>query len=803
MNIFYKNFLLFGLLTIQFVLQGQEIKVVDSFTKKPLDVVLISQSNSNDYVITNENGLANIEKLNRNQPLILYLLGYKTDTMDWSTLQDNNYLVLLREAIMILEPVVVSTRRWRHSNGNNPQKISRINAKYIQLNNPQTAADMLGKSGEIFIQKSQQGGGSPMIRGFSSNRLLYAIDGIRMNNAIFRSGNLHNVISLDPFSIEQSEILFGPGSVAYGSDAIGGVMSFTTKTPHLHAEKTIHAGFSQRYSSANNELASHGEIEYGNSKWAGLTSVTVNHYGDLRMGSVHERTEYPDSFYVKRTNGVDSIFMNSDPLIQKQTGFNQFHLMQKLRYRPDQFNDLQLGVHYSTTSEFGRYDRLVQTQGNLPRYSEWNYGPQQWFMANLKLSNNKKSWLADESVLRIAYQFFEESRLDRRFRSDIRRNRVENVDALSLNMDFLNSTNNKNQIEFGLESVLNNVQSNGKSINILTREKEDENPRYPNSIWLSNAIFFNISIRLNDKLLLDLGARANHFYSNSDFNTTFYPFPFNSLTTNKIGSSGSLGLLYRPFDLTSLALNISSGFRAPNIDDIAKVFDSTPGNVVVPNENLAPEQALNYEVSLSQIIGRQLRLDFTAYHIHLTNGLVRRDFIFNGMDSILYDGVLSRVQATVNAANINIYGIQGGLEWKLPYHFNLYGRLNIQSGMEELDDGTTSPTRHAPPTYGIIRLSNNLKQFKFQIDYNFSGGFNFDQMPITEIEKPHLYAKDAEGRPFSPQWSSVNLVTRFEVRQNILASISIENILDSQYRPYSSGIAGPGRNFIFSGSIKF
>jgi hemoglobin/transferrin/lactoferrin receptor protein len=80
-----------------------------------------------------------------------------------------------------------------------PFRIEGIDKKEIALHNPQTAADMLANTGAVFIQKSQQGGGSPMIRGFSTNRLIYAVDGVRMNTAIFRGGNIQNVISLDPF----------------------------------------------------------------------------------------------------------------------------------------------------------------------------------------------------------------------------------------------------------------------------------------------------------------------------------------------------------------------------------------------------------------------------------------------------------------------------------------------------------------------------------------------------------------------------------------------------------------------------
>ena len=126
-----------------------------------------------------------------------------------------------------LQEIVISGNRWCQEIDVIPTKITRLNLEQTNAYNPQTAADMLGLSGEVFIQKSQYGGGSPMIRGFSTNRLLYSVDGVRMNSAIFRSGNLQNVISLDPFAIRETEILFGPGAVSYGSDAIGGVMLFS------------------------------------------------------------------------------------------------------------------------------------------------------------------------------------------------------------------------------------------------------------------------------------------------------------------------------------------------------------------------------------------------------------------------------------------------------------------------------------------------------------------------------------------------------------------------------------------------
>ncbi|MBK8826990.1 MAG: Plug domain-containing protein [Saprospiraceae bacterium] len=138
--------------------------------------------------------------------LIFTHTGYKTITCSQLDLIEKLYSLKMETSLHQLDQVVISATRWSQSGRDLPYKVSSLKSKDIAFQNPQNAADMLGFSGKVFIQKSQQGGGSPMIRGFSSNRLLYSIDGIRMNTAIFRSGNIQNVISLDAFATENAEV---------------------------------------------------------------------------------------------------------------------------------------------------------------------------------------------------------------------------------------------------------------------------------------------------------------------------------------------------------------------------------------------------------------------------------------------------------------------------------------------------------------------------------------------------------------------------------------------------------------------
>jgi len=152
-------------------------------------------------------------------------------------------------------------------------------------------------------------------------------------------------------------------------------------------------------------------------------------------------------------------------------------------------------------------------------------------------------------------------------------------------------------------------------------------------------------------------------------------------------------------------MNLSSGFRAPNVDDMGKIFDSEPGAVVIPNPDLKPEYAWNGELGITRVFNGVAKVDLTGYYTLLQNAMVRRDYQLNGQDSIEYDGEMSRVQAIQNAAKAYVYGLQFGLQVKLGAGFGVATQFNYQKGEEELDDGTTSPLRHAAPWFGITHFT--------------------------------------------------------------------------------------------------
>ena len=782
---------------------SQIITVIDIETGVPIELVTINSDAPRVSSITNSKGQANIDEFRDAEKIEFHVFGYTSEIRSYADLQNQGDTVKLKPSSINIDEIVVSASFWDQKSSEVPNKVVSIPPKVVSIHNPQTAADLLSISGKVFVQKSQQGGGSPMIRGFATNRLLYTIDGVRMNTAIFRGGNIQNIISLDPFAIEHTEVLFGPGSVIYGSDAIGGVMSFQTLQPQLSftPKPFITGSAAIRFASANDEKTSHFHISIGGQKWASITSISYNNYGDLKMGS-YGPDEYLRPFYVQRHDSVDVVVKNQDERIQTPSGYTQMNLMQKVRYAPTKNLNIVYGFHYSETSDYDRYDRHIRYKKGLPRYGEWKYGPQVWVMNNVSITHKNHVALYDQLSVRLAQQHFEESRISRDFNKVNRETRIEKVNAYSANLDLV-KTFRKHKILYGAEAVVNEVNSKGIDEDIATGLKVNGPARYPQSLWQSYAAYVSDQLKLNAWATLHTGIRYNQYVLEADFDTTFYPFPFTRANIHNKALTGSIGLVMRRDDNLVVSVNASTAYRSPNVDDIGKVFDSEPGSVTVPNPGLKAEYAYNFDLGIAKVIADLLRIDATGYYTQLKNAMVRRNYQLNGLNSIYYDGELSQVQAIQNAAVANVYGMQAGLTLKLPAGFGLSSDFNFQKGEEELDDGTTSPSRHAAPCFGTTRLTYGYNKVNIKFYAVYSGKKSFGQLPEEEKGKDYMYAIDADGNPYSPAWYTLNFKALYQLNEQFSISAGVENITDQRYRPYSSGIVAPGRNFIMSARANF
>lgn len=773
---------------------AQRVVVKDSLSGDPLSGVIIYNESRSTFTTTDGGGRAELDRFNPKEVLIFRHMGHGLLMRLKSTIKRRETILLSTQSEG-LDEIVISASRFADVARKIPVHIRKIGSQEIQLFQPQTAADLLQRSGAVFVQKSQLGGGSPMIRGFATNRVLITVDGIRMNNAIFRGGNIQNVISIDPFALDRAEVLYGPGTVISGSDAIGGVMNFYTRTleePEL-TDKTLHqTDYALRSATASSERTVHVSHKVVSPKISALISVSRMSLGDLDMGK-NGPEEYLRTFYVTTASGVDQVIQNPNPRRQVSSGFDSYHFLAKAKHRISKTFDQQLGIFYNTTSDFARYDRLIQTRDGLPRAAEWYYGPQQWFMAYYKLNHEAEKSRHQWSS---AYQRFNESRFDRGFQLPYLNEASESVDVINLSFDGERIFSEKSLLRYGIALDLNRIGSNAAMLDPESNTRTPIVSRYPDgAAWNAAAAYLALQQEISQRLVFNGGMRLNRIQSTIDFSKNPFTDLFGLQETDVTALTYSAGLNYDHSREWHFRLNASSAFREPNIDDLAKVFDSEPGSVVVPNPDLDPERAFSTEIGIRRRWKRRLWLDTSFFHSVLNDALIRRPFTYSEASTIEYRGASSEVLAIQNGSNARVYGAEISLYGSISRQFSAWALANFTRGIETDDQGLESYMRHAPPFFGRFQMRYLNGKFSALAGVDVNGAIPYERLALSERSKAFMYALDPEGNPFSPSWHSLNLRFNYELRK-WQAFMAVENITNQRYRPYSSGIAGPGRQLV-------
>ncbi len=789
---------LFFLVAFSFPVVAQKVKVVDKNMQYPIYNVAVINSETEEVVFSDEEGFLQLKEVKGRHKFFVRHPSYKRQVISYKDIVKDNYTIYLSEGVLNIDEIVVSANKWQQEKSEVPNEVLSISPREVAFKNPQTAADMLDATGQVFVQKSQLGGGSPMIRGFAANSVLMMIDGVRMNNAIFREGNLQNVIMLDPNLLERSEVIYGPGSVLYGSDALGGVMDFNTLRPRYSTGKKlrVYPTAFTRYASANHEKTGHVNLRYGNKNWGFITGVTRSSFGDLRAGGKYN-DNFPDfgkrTQYVQRISGVDRVLANDDVRIQRFSGYNQTNVLQKIGYTKNTMEVLY-GFYYTTSSNIPRYDRLIERRDGALRNAEWYYGPQDFTMHSLTLSDYKATKMYDAIKVVAAHQRIQESRHDRKFGSEDLRVRSEQVKTFSINIDLDKKINENTELFYGAEALHNDVASTAYKVNITHPiEREPAATRYPDggSDYGALATYLSVKRRTQSNLILSAGVRYSNVYMTSRFqDKSFYDFPYDKIELNNAAVNGSMSLVYLKDDKWKFNALFSSGFRSPNVDDMGKVFDSEPGNVVVPNEHLKPEYSYNGELGLMRNIADVVKIEVVGYYSWLKETIARRDFTFNGSPTIVYDGVESDVQALVNVGDGYIYGYSVNLRADITDYLSLSSTVSNNTGKDKTEN---VPLRHTNPLFGQTSLILNVPKFKAELFARYNGARHVSDFAPSEVNKTHLYTEAG-----ALAWTTWNLRTSYKVSRHFMVNAALENIFDVHYRPYSSGISAPGRNVVLS-----
>lgn len=701
-----------------------------------------------------------------------------------------------------------------------PQSVSVVGKEDISFLNTQTTAETLAKTGLLNVQKSQQGGGSPSIRGFEASRILLVLDGVKMNNLIYRAGHLQNLITVDPSALSRIELLYGPASVTYGSDGLGGVIVMSTPIPQLGASSLNYFGNAMaRYSSVNDGTTLHADFNIGGAKFASYTSLTFNRFGDLRSGR-GKNPFLPDGdsyiyreYDVVHQNGEDVLVKNDRYWHQPGSGYLQYDLLQKFRFSPSERFDHVLNMQFSNTNDVPRYDRLTDISKGKPKFAQWYYGPQTRLLTSYVFDG--RDWAAaDEAKLNLSYQFIEESRHNRKLNDPLLGSRVECVNVVSLSTDWIKYLGD-HRLNAGIDGSLQFLRSKAHTTNVNTGERGRLDTRYPdgNNRMHNIDAFLAHTWTINPKLTMTDGVRFGYSSLRSTFlSDEFYPFSsmIGTVKQDNPTYSLSVGLAYNPAPSWKLGVNVSTAYRVPNIDDLAKVFDSEPGTVIMPNPNVRPEQMLNADINVATFKSDVVEWTASVFGTYMFDAITLAPSTFQGKDEIDYDGEPSRIYTSHNSSRAYVVGAQTSVKVEMSRNFGANANLTYTYGNYlKSDDMDSMPLDHVAPLYGKVGLTfqSNCHRVRAELfslfnarksasRFNLSGEDNMTYATVFGRDG----TADFEGMP---AWFTLNLQASYSPVRNVTVEAGIDNILDTEYRVFASGINAPGRNLFAAVKVKF
>lgn len=826
-------------------------KIVDGITREPIVGATVHNDDYSVSGITDGKGYVFLEDTEYRDSINIQYIGYITKKITVKQILLANKFIKMEEEAIDLDAVVVVAKIGRTDAEIDeiPYDVKQISSKEIKVKNPATTADALEKLGGAYVQRSQLGGGSPILRGFEASRVLLVVDGVRLNNAIYRSGHLQNAITLDNSILDQIEVIYGPGSITYGSDALGGVVHFRTRDPQLNRTDQDHLSdlnIYGRFSTATFEKTGHIDLNYGYKKWAFLTSASVSVFESLRAGtnrsSEYEGFGYRDFFV--QIAGVDQVRRNPNPAILEDSGYNQVDLLEKIRFQPSDSTYFIGNFQFSTSSDVPRYDRLVDTltRADDLEYAEWFYGPQKRILASIKGRFLNPTPFYDKATIIASYQDIDEDRNTRDFGEIVRERQDENVKIQSYTGDFTKYLDAKelNKFTYGVDVNYNTVSS------VASRIRLDEGSvainegltRYPSGGSTFNTFGGYLGYRWKSpdkRFNLQGGAR----YSSVNIGLLYreedeieWPQEFiDGLTYQNNNLTWGFGGGFRTKNNFHIKANIATAFRSPNIDDFARIRVRR-GRIAVPNVNLVPETSVNQELTIAKsfgVLNREdntgslLRLSATGYITNLDDAIIQRDGPLiteeGPVDFIVSDGDTLITQTRQNAQTASIRGLNFNFNYNLRDKLIFEGGLHFTNGTSsfsnEIVQDTMVPFSHIPPTYGNIGLTYKTKRIHLEGQIRFNGTKAIEDYAISDIGPNGVVDRvgTSDNLDFTPWvldengevsylgstgWTIFNFYTKFQLNDKLSLNLAIENVFDKFYVPFSSSIAAPGRNVIIS-----
>ena len=645
----------------------------------------------------------------------------------------------------LLKEVIVSSQRIFEKNLKTAASISVLSSKNLKNYQVRTTPEALMNSAGIFIQKSTHGAGSPFVRGLTGNQTLILIDGIRLNNSTFRYGPNQYLNTIDPFSLDRIEVLRGSGSVAYGSDALGGTVQLFTLNPEFSNKPTIHTNALSRFASSDMEKTFHAEIRIGGKNLAIKSGLSSRNFGDIVGGDITGR--------------------------QSPSGYKELAYDFKSKFRLNKNWESVISHQFIEQKNIPLYYRI-----HLENFALNEFNPQKRSLSYLKLNGKSETKLLKSIGFTASFQKTNEQRNSRKNGSDIIRIEIDKVQTLGLTLNVISSISNNWTASSGLEFYQDVVNSDRIDQNIQINSNIKSRGLYPdNSRFQSYAIYTLHQIQQGN-WQFNFGGRLNGFKINiADDNIGNIVVKPNALV-------GNLALAYGLSENASVYSSYSTGFRSPNIDDLG-TLGIVDFRYELPTYDLRPEKSYNFE------IGYKLRKDKFATSLAFFNTDLKDLITRVKVENQQINGV--NVYRKENTEKAFIRGFETEMEYLVSNPIKIYGNLSYTFGENVTKN---EPIRRIPPMNGKFGMEYRKNNFFIRPEVWFAS----QQTRLAQGDKDDIRI----GKEGTKGWIISNIFSGFE-RKNYAINLSIQNINNTDYRTHGSGINGIGRSvwLTFSGSI--
>ena len=649
-----------------------------------------------------------------------------------------------------LDAIQVTATRRAESTSDVPQSVTVVSEAELRKRTGQTNADLLHGDVGTFVQQTTPGQAVIIVRGLKGSEVLHMVDGFRLNNAFFRNAPNQYPALIDPLMIEQIEVVRGPSSVLYGSDAMGGVVQMLS--PQTRYSKTgweQSARLRTRYASADSSSISRVEYAGNNDRFSIQGGATYQDVNLLRIGG--------------------------DGKVLPFTAYSSRFADAKIGFVAAEGHELIASLQYARQPKTPRFDELFPGFGQTnPTSAEFLFTPQERYFAQLKYLFDVETAAFDRGSISIGRQDIVDDRLNRDFGTlnrDIEQNRSE---LLGLTAQF-EKTLGAHYLTYGFERYDDEVSSSRRRVNIATGVLSARPSRYPDgSTMVSSGIFIADDWILSDQLDVSAGLR----YSRIEIEL---PPVINAigvkLDPNKV--TGNLGFNFALAEGLRLVGNYGRAFRAPNVFDLG-TFGTRPGNRFnIPNADLKPETVDSVDIGLKLQQGPWLG-ELIAFKSRYQDKIT-------SVETGARTASGQIIVQSQNATRLDLHGIEAGVKFITEGPWSAYASATLTRGTEKLGIAEYDADR-IPPLFGKIGADYRLTEAWTLSAYSFFAARQ-DRLSPRDLTDPRINPAGTAG------YATTNIAATWNVRDQLDLRLSAENLADRKYREHGTGLDEAGRSF--------